>query len=367
MKKIYQIILLYSFSISFAQPSATYYNTATGTGYALKTQLKTIISAGYIDRGYAGLYTTYATSDKDAGFTTGMGYENDNTVYDMYSENPTGSLNECNFVFITDEDPGSGGTVECQYFNREHIIPQSVFNQVSPQRNDAHFVTPTDKKVNNVRGNDPHGNVAIATYTSQNGGKLGSSAVSGFSGVVFEPNPAFKGDIARMYFYFVTRYEANVAGYTYEMFNGTTGQSFTTPFLNLLLDWNAQDPVSEFEIKRNNAIFARQNNRNPYIDNNSYVTSIWGLAPSQLRLSDFELNANISIYPNPSSDNKINIISDVALDEINLININGQLIETIKNPVFENKSYSLENLPKGFYFLKLTSDNQSITKKVIIN
>jgi hypothetical protein len=351
-------------NFAFAQPSATYYNTATGSGYTLKTQLKTIISAGYIDRGYAGLYTTYATSDKDAGFPIGIGYENDNSVYDMYTENPTGSLNECNFTFITDEDPGSGGTVECQYFNREHIIPQSVFNQVSPQRNDAHFVTPTDKKVNNVRGNDPHGNVAVATYTAQNGGKLGSSAVSGYSGVVFEPNSAFKGDIARMYFYFVTRYESTVAGYTYDMFNGTSGQSFTTPFLNMLLAWNAQDPVSEFEIKRNNAIFARQNNRNPFIDNNAYVTAIWG---NPLVSESFELNANISVYPNPSNENKINISSDIAIDQINLININGQKIQESKNPVFENNTFTLNDLPQGFYFLKLTSDNQSLTKKLIIN
>lgn len=364
MKKFYLIILLCCFSFAIAQPSATYYNAATGTGYALKTQLKTIISAGYIDRGYAGLWTTYNTSDKDAGYPTGLGYENDNSVYDMYSENPTGSANECNFVFVTNQDTGTGGTSECQFYNREHIIPQSVFAEVLPQRADAHFVTPTDKKVNNVRGNDPHGNVAIATYTSQNGGKLGSSAVPGFTGVVFEPNPAFKGDIARMYFYFVTRYEATVASYIYEMFNGTTGQSLSTPFLNMLLQWNAQDPVSEFEIKRNNAIFARQNNRNPFIDNNSYVTAIWG---SPLASDSFALNAGISVYPNPANDHKIFINSNINIDEIELVNLNGQLIQVIKKPTFINNTFELNDLTQGFYLLKLTSENQYLTKKVIVN
>jgi endonuclease I len=34
----------------------------------------------------------------------------------------------------------------------------------------------------------------------------------------------------------------------------------------MLLAWNTQDPVNAREIARNNAIYATQNNRNPYID-----------------------------------------------------------------------------------------------------
>jgi endonuclease I len=49
------------------------------------------------------------------------------------------------------------------------------------------------------------------------------------------------------------------------MFNGTTNQVFNC-FLNMLLAWNTQDPVNAREIARNNAIYATQNNRNPYID-----------------------------------------------------------------------------------------------------
>ena len=364
MKKNYILLFLLTSILGFAQIPTGYYNTATGTGYTLKTQLKTIISNGYIDNGYAGLWTTYNTSDKDTGFPTGAGYENDNSVYDMYSENPTGSTNECNFIFVTDQDTGSGGTTECEFYNREHIIPQSVFSQVSPQRNDAHFIPPTDKKVNNVRGNDPHGNVALATYTSNNGGKLGSSAVTGFTGVVFEPNSAFKGDIARMYFYFATRYENTVATYPYEMFNGTANQVFTNAFLQLLLTWNANDPVSVFEIKRNNAIYARQNNRNPFIDDNTYVTSIWG---SLLSTESFELIADIKVYPIPSNDQKIYIETENELDEIQIININGQIMQQISKPNRNQNKYTVENLPHGFYFLKMSSENKSIVKKIVIN
>ena len=271
MKKIYSFFLLLVITASFAQIPSGYYNTATGTGYTLKTQLYNIIK-GHTDNGYAGLYTTYQTSDVD-NF-----YENDGTVLDMYSENPSGT-DPYNYSTGTTQRCGSY-SVEGDCYNREHIIPQSVFNEQSPMVADAHFITPTDGKVNGIRSNYPHGTVASATYTSQNGGKLGSSSVSGYSGTVFEPVNAFKGDIARMYFYFATRYENTVSGYSYAMFDGSSNKVFTTAFLNLLLAWNAQDPVSAREIARNNAIYARQNNRNPYIDHPEYVNQIWGGTPS---------------------------------------------------------------------------------------
>ncbi len=254
-------------AVGFSQIPSGYYSTATGTGYTLKTQLYNIIK-DHTNNGYAGLYTTYQTSDVD-NF-----YENDGTILDMYSENPSGT-DPYNYTTGTTQRCGNY-SAEGDCYNREHIIPQSVFNEQSPMVADAHFITPTDGKVNGMRSNYPHGNVNSATYTSQNGSKLGSSAVSGYSGTVFEPINAFKGDIARMYFYFATRYENTVAGYSYAMFNGSSNQVFTTAFLNMLLVWHAQDPVSAREIARNNAIYARQNNRNPFIDHPEYVNQIWG-------------------------------------------------------------------------------------------
>jgi endonuclease I len=359
MKKIYLLLLL-SISMGYAQPSATYYNTATGTGLILKTQLYNIIN-GHNDNGYAGLYTTYQTSDRD------YYYENDGTVLDMYSENPTG---------VDPYNYSSGSTQRCgnyssegDCYNREHIIPQSTFNSNAPMVSDAHFITPTDGKVNGERSNYPHGVVGTASIVTQNGSKLGSASNSGYaagySGTVFEPIDEFKGDIARMYFYFVTRYENSVAGYPYAMFtSGNSGQVFTTAFKNILVTWHNQDPVNAREIARNNAIFARQGNRNPYIDHPEYVAMIW---PTILATNSFDISATVSIFPNPTSDNKINIETETTLTEIDLININGQLVQQIKNPVSQNKIYSLENLPKGFYFMKLSANNQTITKKVVVN
>ncbi|MFH6971772.1 endonuclease [Flavobacterium petrolei] len=321
MKKIYSALLLLYITVGIAQIPNTYYTTATGTGYTLKTQLYNIIK-GHTDKGYAGLYTTYQTSDRD------YYYENDATILDMYSEKPTG----------TDPYTYSAGTtqrcgtysVEGDCYNREHIIPQSTFNSAAPMVSDAHFITPTDGKVNGQRSNYPHGPVTTATWTSLNGSKLGSSTTSGYSGPIFEPINEFKGDIARMYFYFATRYENTVAGYSYAMFNGTSNQVFTTAFLNLLITWHNQDPVSSREIARNNAIYAIQNNRNPYIDHPEYVQAIWNptadaqapTAPANL-VSSAKTTTSISLSWTASTDNTAVTGYNVYMDNVLKTTVTG--------------------------------------------
>lgn len=370
MKRILTSLLLGFTLIGIAQNATQsvnsippgYYNTATGTGYVLKTQLFNIIN-GHTDRGYAGLYVTYQTSD----------IKSNGKVWDMYSN--------CDFTFGTvanggNQDNGTDPGGECGLFNREHTVPQSYFNSQPPMYSDAHFVLPTDKVVNATRDDWPFGRVQNATYTSGNGSKLGNNTNSGYSAgytsTVFEPIDEYKGDIARVLLYFATRYEDMVAGFyttvpatskIKPMFDGSSNKVFSQTFLNILLTWNTQDPVSAKEIARNDAIYARQNNRNPYIDHNEYVTAIWGLP---LAVSDFDSLANVSIYPNPSTD-IINISTEIALDEIDIITINGQVLQQIKKPVMENNNYAITNLPKGFYFIKLSSESSSVTKKVVIN
>ncbi|SHH15385.1 Por secretion system C-terminal sorting domain-containing protein [Flavobacterium micromati] len=273
MKQIYSLFFLFLFTAGFAQAPANYYSTATGSGYTLKTQLHNIIKDHTV-QSYAGLYVTYETSDIDNFF------ENDGSVLDMYSENPAGA-DPYNYSIAPAQRCGNAGyNAEGDCYNREHIIPQSIFNEASPMVSDAHFITPTDGEVNGIRSNFPHSVVAIATQTTLNGSKLGASTTAGYTGLVFEPIDEFKGDIARMYFYFATRYQNTVAGYNFPMFNNSTNKVFTNAFLSQLIAWHNQDPVSAREIARNNAIYARQNNRNPYIDNPLYVAAVWTTEPA---------------------------------------------------------------------------------------
>jgi len=359
MKKIFSFAFLFLITFGFAQIPTNYYISAVGTGYTLKTQLYNIIN-GHSDRGYAGLYITYANSDKDSF------YENNGTLLDMYTENPTGP--ECEFTFGVGQDDGTLGIEECQRYNREHLIPQAVFSGQTPMYSDAHFVVPADKYINGQRGDLPFGKVNTASNTYTNGTKKGQNLNSGYSagysGVVFEPIDEFKGDIARCLLYFGTRYEIIVAGYSYPMFNGTSNQVFTPTFLNILLTWNQLDPVSQREIVRNNAIYARQNNRNPFIDDNTFVNRIWGLP---LTTDSFEYTPNVAIFPNPTQNHAVTVQSNYTIDTAQLFTIEGQKVQEINNPITNNNTFQLENIATGFYFLKVSSGQQSITKKIIVN
>lgn len=265
MKKLF--FCLISISI-YGQIPKNYYSSAKGKGYELKTQLHQIINQ-HKDLGYNGLWQTYKTSDID-NF-----YDKDGSLLDIYSENPKGK-DAYNFILGSNQCGIYSNEGDC--YNREHIIPQSTFHSASPMVADAHFIPPTDGKVNGKRSNYPHGYVSKIKWTSKNGSKLGTCTVEGYKGTAFEPIDEFKGDIARMYFYFVTCYENKVASFNYEMFNGSKDQVFTDGFKNMLLEWHQLDPVSKSEVARNNAIFKRQENRNPFIDHPEWVEKIWGKA-----------------------------------------------------------------------------------------
>ena len=276
IKTLLIVGLLFSVANIFAQIPTGYYDGTTGlTGAALKTKLWEIIKNGHQDKGYDGLWTAYYTTDRDKY------YEKDNSLLDMYSEKPT-SNDSYNFTLGSNQC-GVGGNYnsEGDCYNREHTIPQSSFNDGYPMRSDVHHVLPTDGYVNNKRGTYPYGVVASSSWTSTNGSKLGSSAVNGYSGTVFEPIDEFKGDFARIIFYFATRYENIISTVSFPMFGDSAYPGISSWSLPMLLQWHKNDPVSEKEIDRNNAAYAYQGNRNPYIDNPTWVNDVWGgSAPS---------------------------------------------------------------------------------------
>lgn len=272
MKRILSFFLLSLVFISaLAQPPANYYNAAAGlTNAPLKSALKQIITTGHASNlSYNDLWTAYQTTDRD------YDYDNDGTILDIYSEFPIGPDNY-SYPYGSSQCSGTSGP-EGHCYNREHIVPQSLFNQGLPMRSDAHFVRATDGKVNGERGDLPFGKVATANYNSQNGSKRGNSASPGFTGVVFEPIDEFKGDVARMIFYFVTRYETQLSAFgTGNMLGGSAYPGLQNWELNQLIIWHTQDPVSSAEIRRNNATYTFQGNRNPYIDHPEYVNMVWG-------------------------------------------------------------------------------------------
>lgn len=280
-----QLILFFTITIQlslFAQVPANYYNSAVGlTEYTLKTELKDIINNNYNSLSYNTLYTVFETSDADSY------YENDGTVLDMYSEIPSGADSYSYAQIYSNRCTGSASyTAENECYNREHIVPQIVFNYQFPMKSDAHFVFPVDGYVNLKRSSYAYGEVSTAVWTSSNGSKKGNNTTAGYSSYVFEPIDEFKGDIARALFYFATMYEDSVANWNHTMFNNTSDQVFEDWFLAIILDWHENDPVDARDIQRNNVIYSYQNNANPFVDHPEWVNAIWNPNPDVTSPSD---------------------------------------------------------------------------------
>ncbi|MCJ7932854.1 MAG: endonuclease [Chryseobacterium sp.] len=326
MKKII-LFSVFAVGLANAQAPAGYYNAANGlSGAALKTALSTITANGHMDKGYSGLWTGYKTTDIDKD------YENDGSILDIYSEKPAGA-DPYNYTPGTNQC-GTYST-EGNCYNREHIVPQSLFNQASPMVSDIHFIRATDGKVNGMRSNYPFGKVGSASFTSKNGSKLGSSASSGYSGTVFEPIDEFKGDVARMIFYFVTRYQSKLSSFSSgDMLGSSTFPGLQTWELNVLLAWHNQDPVSQAEIKRNNASYTYQGNRNPFIDNPSYVNLIWG---SQQPTGDTQApTAATGLTVNGTTSSSISLTWNASTDNVGVasyaVYMDGNLKTTVNSP-----------------------------------
>ena len=173
----------------------------------------------------------------------------------------------------------NGGPEGTNGYNREHTIPQSWFDNKEPMLSDMFHVYPTDGYVNKERSNYPHGDVKNATFTSKNGSKLGSCDNKYYSGTVFEVIDEYKGDFARSYLYMAVRYcdRLNEWGSGAEVVFKDAFPYLTDFAISTYIKWSIEDPVSQKEIDRNNAVYTQtaQGNRNPFIDNPSWVLDIW--------------------------------------------------------------------------------------------
>lgn len=366
MKKIYTLLAFAPISLAtFAQiPSGMYAETEGLTGYALKTKLHQITKATHQDKGYGALWTAFKTTDVD------QYYEQDGSVLDIYSENPNGTDP---YVYYYDNNDQCGNyRNEGDCYNREHLVPQSLFNQASPMKNDVHFIFPTDGKVNGQRGNLPFGKVNSPNWTSSNGSKRGPNATPGFNQTVFEPIDEFKGDVARAIFYFVTRYQNLLGNFSQgNILNANSPGGLQQWQVDLLLEWHHLDPVSDRERDRNDAAYLFQKNRNPFVDYPHWVDCIWGTAdcsdsstsvrPEQAWVS------TISIYPNPAEQNlTIYFEQSTEVQHMSIYSIEGILRQEL--PMVQNASQielPLNELSSGIYYIRINTAKGIAVKKFI--
>lgn len=262
MKRLLFFVIALSMAmVAMAQAPSNYYNSANGLqGQQLKVALHNIIK-GHTTISYSQIWNAFWSTDN----------KGNGVVWDMYSDRPNGNPP---YTYYLGQDQCGSYDSEGDCYNREHSWPESWFNSDGTARTDLHHIFATDGYVNNRRGNYPLGEVRSASWTSQNGSKLGTCKTSGYSGTVFEPIDEYKGDFARALMYMTVRYYGEDSGWGN---SDMTNKAVIKPWaIDMLLRWNKLDPVSQKEIDRNNAIYRDyQHNRNPFIDHPEYADMIW--------------------------------------------------------------------------------------------
>ncbi len=290
------VLAMVAITATAAEPTGYYSAAENKTKQGLLTALYNIIHE-HTKIDYDDLWDAYLTTD-----TGSDGY-----LLDMYSTAKYKTGDKCgNYSAVGD----------C--VNREHSFPKSWWGSTKDEKySDIFHLYPTDGYVNNQRSNYPFGVCAGGTRVPDaNGahalGKKGTSTYNGYSGIVFEPDDMYKGDFARTYFYMATCYNNQIANWSSDMLAGNNYPVFSTWALNMLLEWHRNDPVSEKEIKRNDAAYACQDNRNPFIDHPELAEYIWGNKMG----TNWTLNASADPNPVLLSPNDVSTI-DMGVVAIN--------------------------------------------------
>ncbi|KAB8153119.1 T9SS type A sorting domain-containing protein [Kordia sp. TARA_039_SRF] len=206
-------------------------------------------------------------------------------------------------------------------WNREHTFANSLANpdldasgQSGPPYSDAHNLRSTDVQRNGQRGSRLFG---------------AGSGNSGVSGTEWYPGDAtaggtdWRGDVARIVMYMYIRYGNQCAP---NLVAVGTQNSVDSNMIDLLLEWNAADPVSAIEDARNTYhedIFnaTAQGNRNPFIDNPRLATRIWGGTPAEDRWGIYSSDTQAPTVPtnvmvSNETSNTIDVSWDASTDNV---------------------------------------------------
>ena len=346
MKKLLALFIGLSLSVLVSAQPANYYNSANGlTGNQLKVALHNIVK-GHESISYSQLWNAFWSTDN----------KGNGVVWDMYSDRPNGNPP---YTYYLGQDQCGNYNSEGDCYNREHSWPQSWFNEQTVPRSDLHHIFPTDGFVNGKRANYPFGEVRSATWTSQNGSKLGTCKTPGYSGTVFEPIDEYKGDFARALMYMSVRYYSEDGSWSSsDMTNKSEIKKWA---IDMLLRWNEQDPVSEKEKERNEVIYNDyQHNRNPFVDHPEYARMIWDPTWSAVE----ETSEAVFLFPNPIEAGQVLHVSgnSNSFDAVVICDLSGRtLLKATGNAVGDFAVTLPNDLAKGCYIVKLMR-NGSVVK-----
>jgi len=237
------------------------------------------------------------------------------------------------------------------YWNREHVFAKSLANpNLDPDfpgpGTDVHNLRAADCQMNSRRNNNYY--------------RAGSG--NSFLDTDFYPGDEFKGDVARIIMYMYLRYPTQC-----EPINiGVGDRTYASDMPNIFLEWNEEDPVSEFERNRNDIIFSFQGNRNPFIDNPYLATLIWNGPTSEdswgvLSMSDL-ISQTEFIYPTITQDYVYIKGLELSKNDLKLYNQLGQALDF----EFKGNKIDVSSFSKGMYFVYIQNQNKSKVFRIIV-
>ncbi len=271
-KKVLLWTALIFFGISSYGQVPNYYNGTdiTQTGDNLKSDLATLITNTHTTN------LSYTPGVWDALKQTDLDPSNTNNVFLIYGYDDTD--NDITNDRTRSKDMNGGNVGD---WNREHTFPKSLGSPnlgTTGPGSDAHHLRPSDVQFNSSRSNRQYAD---------------GSGNAGVTGSNWYPGDEWKGDVARMMLYMYVRYGTRCLPSAV----GTGTQNFHQDMMDIFLEWNAEDPVSQLEINRNVLLEGIQGNRNPFIDNPIFATSIWGGPQAEDRFNNTSTDTEAPTIP----------------------------------------------------------------------
>lgn len=249
-----QIVAVMVGVVASAQIPAGYYSSLKGKkGAELKTAVYEIIkSANVLEYGsgtghtWEGFYSTDRLED--------------NSVVDRYS-------NDVRY-FTTQGKVVDG-------MNIEHSFPKSWWGGSKNQAyQDLYNLMPCESTINSSKSNYPMG--VVTTVKKENGCTKVGTGSNGYQ--LWEPADKWKGDFSRGYMYMATAYQNLTWSGTQalQILEQDTWPTLQEWAYTLYLEWARADAPDELEVKRNNAVYQIQGNRNPFVDFPNLMEYVWG-------------------------------------------------------------------------------------------
>lgn len=175
-------------------------------------------------------------------------------------------------------------TTSIDGMNIEHSFPKSWWGgDKNNAYKDLFNLYPSDGDANSAKSNYPMGKVTNPTLLDDYE-KVGTGDAGGTTIRLCEPNDTWKGDFCRSYFYMATIYQnltwtgagSSTTGGGLQSLENNTWPTLKEWAYTLYLEWTRNDRFHDYEVDRNNAVYAIQGNRNLFVDFPELAEYVWG-------------------------------------------------------------------------------------------